>query len=180
MKFNFKFKFDLKQINLSSVRDFYDKNRQSLLTAFIVIGGVFFIFYWTTSLIDSKKRAYISSAKASYEKLEKATAFAVKIKQDEVSGVRNRVQNVSLPSFIQNAGNESGLGKKIVNIRPMNTSGNLEHVSMRMENLFYDELIGFISRIEAYDNLRVKSIGFTRRYDNPTMIDVSMEIVLMK
>lgn len=175
-----KLNLNLKKINFSSIKDFYDKNRQRVLTFFVVLCGVFFIFYWTDSLIEAKKKEYIASAKAGYEKLEKAAEYAVKIKQAEVSGARNKVKDISLLAFAQNTGASSGIGEKLVNIRPITTSDKLEHVSLRLENLYYDELVGFISRLEAYDNLRIKAMSFTRRYDNPSMIDISMEIVLLK
>lgn len=176
MKLNFNFK----QINLSSIKDFYDKNRQSVLTIFVVLCGIFFIFYWTDSIIEAKKKEYTASAKAGYEKLEKAAEYAVKIKQTEVSGARNRVKDVSLLAFAQNTGASAGIGEKLVNIRPITTSDKLEHVSLRLENLYYDELVNFISRLESYDNLRIKALSFTRRYDNPSMIDTGMEVVLLK
>ena len=37
----------------------------------------------------------------------------------------------------------------------------------------------FIADIEKYDNLSIKVINFNKRYDNPKMIDSSIEIVKM-
>lgn len=171
-----KFNFNIKKIDYSFIKDFYDKNRQKILTAFVVVCGIFFIFYWTAGFINSKKAENTASAAASYELLEKAAAKVLLIEQAKLSGGGNQMKT-GLLAFAQKTGSDCGISNKLVNIRPVTSSGNIEHVSLRMENLFYDEFINFISKIEAYNNLKVKTLNFARRYDNPNMIDVTMEII---
>ena len=164
------------KIDFQYIRDSYDKNRQKVLTVFVIVCSIFFLFYWTSALINSKKTKYISSSAASYERLEKATRLAAKIKQAELTGDGIKMET-GLLAFVQTAGSLVGIGNKLVNIRPVIATGNIEHVSLRMENVYYDEFINFLSKIEAYDNIRVKTMSFSRRYDNTQMIDVTMEIV---
>lgn len=176
MKMKFNFNFQLKKIDYTFIKDFYEKNRQKVLTVFVVLCGIFFIFYWTAGFINSKKSEHLASAAASYERLEKAAVLAAQIKQGELAGGGNNM-NMGLLAFVQTTGSNCGISNKLINIRPVTASGNIEHVSLRMENLFYDEFINFISKIEAYNNLKVKTLNFSRRYDNSSMIDASMEII---
>ncbi|MDE7169049.1 MAG: hypothetical protein K2N67_02525, partial [Mucispirillum sp.] len=99
------------------------------------------------------------------------------IKLADSRGIKN--MDNGLLSFIQETGTKTGVSNKLVNIRPLNASKGIEHVSLRLENLYYDEFVKFIAEIEKYDNLNIKSVNFTRRYDNPEMIDSSMEVVKM-
>ncbi len=156
------------------MRDFYDRNRQKLLMAFIACAGVFFLFYWTDRILTSKAEEYEAGARATYERLEKAANLAVQVRQAE--STRNAMRD-GLLSFIQKTCGDLNMGSKLVNLRPVTSSASLEHISMRLENLYYDEFIKFIAKIESFDNLRIKSVSFTRRYDNPNMIDAVFEIV---
>lgn len=176
MKINFNMKkFDFKKPDIGELKDFYDKNRQKILTVFVILSCIFFIFYWTGNIINSKKRSASVSAEAAYERWVKAADYSAKIKRADFSAGRRLT--TGLPSFLQTAGGNLGIGEKLVNIRPVSSGGNIEQASVRLENLYYDEFINFIAALEGYDNLKVKSLSFSRRYDNPSMIDVSMEIV---
>ncbi|MBQ3033397.1 MAG: hypothetical protein IJD28_03380 [Deferribacterales bacterium] len=156
------------------MRDFYDKNRQQILTVFLICAGIFFLFYWTSQIVSSKVKSYESSANAAYERLEKAAQLAVQVRQAEAS---KNSMNEGLLTFIQKTCGDLEMASKLVNLRPLTSSATLEHISMRLENLYYDEFIKFIGKIETFDNLHIKYVSFTKRYDNPNMIDASFEIV---
>ena len=156
------------------MKDFYEKNRQQILTVFLICAGIFFLFYWTGMIISSKAKDYNSGAEATYERLEKAAQLAVQVKQAEAT--KNSMKE-GLLSFIQTTFSDLEMRKKLVNLRPVTSSTNIEHISMRLENLYYDEFIKFIAKIEVFDNLHIKSVSFTKRYDNPNMIDAALEIV---
>lgn len=179
IKFNIK---NLKNISLQDIKtfdykNFYIQNKQQILTIFVVIMSIFFLFYWTNLFLSSKLTSSIEKADNTYKKLENVANMAGQIQFAKSRGVNAMTQ--SLLVFIQNTGSSIGIADKIINLRPISASKGIEHVSLRMENLYYDELINFIRDIEKYDNLSIKVITFNKRYDNPKMIDASLEVVKM-
>lgn len=179
IKFNIK---NLKNISLQDIKtfdykNFYIQNKQQILTVFVVVMSIFFLFYWTNLFLNSKLNSSIEKADNTYKKLENVANMAGQIQFAKSKGVNAMTQ--SLLVFIQNTGSSIGIADKIINLRPISASKGIEHVSLRMENLYYDELINFIRDIEKYDNLSIKVITFNKRYDNPRMIDASLEVVKM-
>ena len=158
-------------------KNFYLRNKQQILTVFVALMVVFFLFYWTNVFLDSKLSSSLSKAENTYKKLENAANMAGQIQFAKSKGVN--AMTLSLLVFIQNTGSEIGISDKIVNLRPVTASKGIEHVSLRMENLYYDELVIFLKAVEKYDNLSIKVINFNKRYDNPKMIDASIEVVKM-
>lgn len=175
-KFNLK-DFQLKDLKNIDVKEFYNRYKQQILTTFVVVVGIFFLFYWTSSFLDSQLNSAKKNAENDYKKLERVATMILQVKQAEQQGVRT--MNQGLLTFIQETGTKNGISAKLVNIRPITAKKGIEHVSLRVENLYYDEFIKFISDIETYDNLNIKVINFTKRYDNPKMIDSSIEVVKM-
>lgn len=179
IKFNIK---NLKNISLQDIKtfdykNFYIQNKQQILTVFVVVMSIFFLFYWTNLFLSSKLTSSIEKADNTYKKLENVANMAGQIQFAKSRGVN--AMNQSLLVFIQNTGSSIGIADKIINLRPISASKGIEHVSLRIENLYYDELINFIRDIEKYDNLSIKVITFNKRYDNPKMIDASLEVVKM-
>lgn len=179
IKFNIK---NLKNISLQDIKtfdykNFYIQNKQQILTVFVVVMSIFFLFYWTNLFLSSKLTSSIEKADNTYKKLENVANMAGQIQFAKSKGVNAMTQ--SLLVFIQNTGSSIGIADKIINLRPISASKGIEHVSLRIENLYYDELINFIRDIEKYDNLSIKVITFNKRYDNPKMIDASLEVVKM-
>lgn len=173
---------NLKNITLNDIKtfdykNFYIRYKQQILTIFVAIMGVFFLFYWTNLFLDSKLTSAISKSENTYKKLENAANMAGQIQFAKSKGVN--AMTLSLLVFIQNTGTEIGISDKIVNLRPVGVSKGIEHVSLRMENLYYDELVNFLKSVERYDNLSIKVLNFNKRYDNPKMIDASIEVVKM-
>ena len=173
---------NLKNVTLNDIKtfdykNFYIRYKQQILTIFVAIMGVFFLFYWTNLFLDSKLISAISKSENTYKKLENAANMAGQIQFAKSKGVN--AMTLSLLVFIQNTGTEIGISDKIVNLRPVGVSKGIEHVSLRMENLYYDELVNFLKSVERYDNLSIKVLNFNKRYDNPKMIDASIEVVKM-
>ncbi len=152
------------------IQRFYAHYKQQILTSFVVVMGIFFLFYWTNAFLNSK----IEAAKT---KTEKAANMAGQIQFAKSTGINAMTQTILV--YVQNTGSALGISDKIVNLRPVSASKGIEHVTLRLENLYYDEFIKFIADIEKYDNLSIKVINFNKRYDNPKMIDSSIEIVKM-
>lgn len=159
------------------VRSFYIRYKQQILTSFVVVMGIFFLFYWTNAFLNSKIESAKTKADNTYKKLEKVANMAGQIQFAKSTGINAMTQTLLV--YVQNTGSTLGISDKIVNLRPVGASKGIEHVTLRLENLYYDEFIKFVADIEKYDNLSIKVINFNKRYDNPKMIDSSIEIVKM-
>lgn len=159
------------------VRSFYTRYKQQILTAFVIIMGIFFVFYWTNAFLNSKIEQAKVKADNTYKKLEKVANMAGQIQAAKSKGINAMTQTLLV--YIQNTGTALGISDKIVNLRPVGSAKGIEHATLRLENLYYDEFVKFIADIEKYDNLSIKVINFNKRYDNPKMIDSSIEIVKM-
>ncbi len=159
------------------IQRFYAHYKQQILTSFVVVMGIFFLFYWTNAFLNSKIEAAKTKTENTYKKLEKAANMAGQIQFAKSTGINAMTQTILV--YVQNTGSALGISDKIVNLRPVSASKGIEHVTLRLENLYYDEFIKFIADIEKYDNLSIKVINFNKRYDNPKMIDSSIEIVKM-
>lgn len=172
----------LKNITLNDIktfdyRTFYHRHKQQILTIFVAFMAVFFLFYWTSVFLNSELSSSKAQADNTYKRLENVANMAGQIQFAKAKGVN--AMTLSLLVFVQNAGSETGISDKIVNIRPLTASKGIEHVSIRIENLYYDEFVNFIKQIEKYNNLSIKVVNFNKRYDNPKMIDASIEVVKM-
>lgn len=167
----------LQDIKNFDIRSFYIRYKQQILTSFVVVMGIFFLFYWTDAFLSSKIESAKTASDNTYKKLEKVANMAGQIQFAKSTGINAMTQTLLV--YIQNTGSTLGISDKIVNLRPVGASKDIEHVTLRLENLYYDEFIKFIADIEKYDNLSIKVINFNKRYDNPKMIDSSIEIVKM-
>lgn len=171
---------NLKNLSLQDIRNFdyrsfYTRYKQQILTAFVAVMGIFFLFYWTDAFLSSQINNAKTRADNTYSKLEKVANMAGQIQFAKKSGINAMTKTLLV--YIQDTGAALGISDKIVNLRPVSASKGIEHVTLRLENLYYDEFIKFIADIEKYDNLSIKVINFNKRYDNPKMIDSSIEIV---
>lgn len=172
----------LKNLSLQDIRNFdyrsfYTRYKQQILTAFVAVMGIFFLFYWTDAFLSSQINNAKTRADNTYSKLEKVANMAGQIQFAKKSGINAMTKTLLV--YIQDTGAALGISDKIVNLRPVSASKGIEHVTLRLENLYYDEFIKFIADIEKYDNLSIKVINFNKRYDNPKMIDASIEVVKM-
>ena len=170
----------LKNLSLQDIRNFdyrsfYTRYKQQILTGFVVVMGIFFVFYWTNAFLSSQINNAKTRADNTYSKLEKVANMAGQIQFAKKSGINAMTKTLLV--YVQDTGAALGISDKIVNLRPVSASKGIEHVTLRLENLYYDEFIKFIADIEKYDNLSIKVINFNKRYDNPKMIDSSIEIV---
>ena len=170
----------LKNLSLQDIRNFdyrsfYTRYKQQILTAFVAVMGIFFLFYWTDAFLSSQINNAKTRADNTYSKLEKVANMAGQIQFAKKSGINAMTKTLLV--YIQDTGAALGISDKIVDLRPVSASKGIEHVTLRLENLYYDEFIKFIADIEKYDNLSIKVINFNKRYDNPKMIDSSIEIV---
>lgn len=169
---------DLRNINL---KEFYTTYKQQILTIFLIVIGIFFLFYWTNAIISYNVENLNKAANATYQKLGKAVDMQQALRQ--AGSKASNVLSQSLLVFLQETGTKLDISNKITNLRPVASLGGtkkanqIEHVSLRLENAYYDEFVRFIAALEKYTNVSIKVLSFNRRYDDPMMIDSSIEVV---
>jgi len=73
--------------------------------------------------------------------------------------------------------NKNRIATKLISLRPIGGGQDIEHVMLRLENVYYSEMIQVIVDIERYSNIFIKSLTFKPRYDNEKLIDINMEVV---
>lgn len=124
----------------------------------------------------------ISSKRANAEQL--ALNAADRLRLTQVLTIRaldaqnnSKTLTTALQPHIEGIAPRFSLQGSIVNIRLINSSGGQEQVSFRAENLVYREFTYILNDLEQYDNVWVKSLSISRRYDNPNRIDVSFDII---
>jgi hypothetical protein len=155
--------------------DFRTRQRVMMVLA----GGVliFLIFYWTHMLEARKIQSLEASIAATYARTDEVIGYAAQIKFNERSTAS---LSTGLLSYIQNMPGRLPIAGQIINLRMVAQSGTAnrqEQVSFRTENLVYKEFLDILADLERYDNVWVKSMTLTKRFDNPMHIDIGWEVV---
>ena len=162
----------LNSFNIGKLNDFHF--RQKALTYFLVVMFIAALFYWTHAIISAKRDDMQSEVTASKERIVRV--------QSEIQKLQEKQQNVKplsagLQSYIQTLGQRMGISAKFVNIKLVNSGNRQEQVSFRSENLVYNDFSAILQDFEQYDNVWIKSVSITRRFDNPKRLDVAWDIV---
>ncbi len=167
--------FNSLNLNALSGAGFQDfQTRQKLLTYFLAALLVLALFYWTSTILSSKKAEIQSTATAARERIVRVQSEIQKLQDKELNA---KPLNTALPSYIQGMGQRMGMSAKFVNIRPVSSTGKQEQVSFRSENLVYKDFSAILQDFEQYDNVWVKSVQLAKRFDNPKRLDVIWDIV---
>jgi hypothetical protein len=153
------------------------QTRQRILMVFAVVAGVFLLFYWTAAAVSSQQAKSANYAADTQLRLADVQRF---IMQRQSTMQSARVLRTGLMSHVQNIKAKYGLPGDIVNIRLVNSSGDnarQEQVSFRAENMIYQEFITILTDLEQYDNVWVKSVSVTKRFDNTQRIDITFDVI---
>ncbi len=156
------------------MRKYYEANKQKILIIFIVVTSVFFLFYWTFIFFNSKKEGYLASSDQLYTQVGKA--LGLKLTLEQSNNTVNEVK-IGLLGFSQELANKKGVSTKLVTLRPIKSDQDFEHVNIRLESMYYTEVINVIAEFERYNNLWIKAVTLTPRYDDTKLVDINMEVV---
>jgi hypothetical protein len=162
----------LNRLNIEKLQDFH--TRQKLLSYFLAVISVIALFYWTQTIISTKRADMQAATVATKERIIRV--------QGEIQKLQDKQQNVKLlstglQSYIQIMGQNMGISAKFVNIKLINSVNRQEQVSFRSENLVYKDLSAILQDFEQYDNIWVKSVYISKRFDNPKRLDIAWDIV---
>lgn len=151
--------------------------KEKILIVFIIVLSVFFLFYWTHMFFESKQSKYIQRQRAVTEQITK-TADLI----SEISSGANSTKKVEtgLLSFIQNTAAKAGISGRILDLKPVSGSSGTEVVSLRIQALSLPELNSFLDMVEGFQNLSIKTFSLKKRFDDPSLADISLELVKVR
>ena len=84
----------LQDIKNFDVRSFYIRYKQQILTSFVVVMGIFFLFYWTNAFLSSKIESAKTASDNTYKKLEKVANMAGQIQFAKSTGINAMTQTL--------------------------------------------------------------------------------------
>ncbi len=149
-------------------------NKEILYINLLVIVVIFFVFYWTHVLVSSKIADTKSNIDSLKHRLINVQELVTDIKCNSSSPFELKK---GLLAFIQQVTAYKNLSDKISNLQTVNSSSNHETVSMKLESLNLEQIIYIIKHIEQYNNLYIKHLEITKRFDDPQLADMTIQIV---
>lgn len=155
------------------MKEFVMNSKEQLGLLFIIISGCFLLFYWTHSAFNSARVNMQSDATAIIDKIAKVDGLMKSAK----SKTKNRwVVNGSLLAFIQNETSRFSLDTKMTVLKPKSNVPGKEGATIRFEQFELNEVVTLIGLIDKYENIVIDSVGIVKRFDQPDLVNVSMEI----
>jgi len=151
--------------------------KEKILIWFVIVFAVFFLFYWTHMFFASREDEYTQRQKSYTEQINKTAELIA-----EISSGANSTKKVDtgLLSFIQNTAARAGIAGRILDLKPVSGSSGAEVVTLRIQALNLNELNSFLDLVEGYQNLTIKNFALKKRFDDPTLADINLELVKNK
>jgi hypothetical protein len=152
--------------------------KEKLLLLLVVAGVIFFLFYWTHMFFASKEKSYIASQRTYNEQISKVAELIGELS----SGVSaSKKLDTGLLSFVQTTAAKNGISNRILDLKPVSggASGS-EAVSLRVQALNLNEMNALIDMMESYSNVTIKSFSLRKRFDDPSLADINLELVKSK
>lgn len=90
----------------------------------------------------------------------------------------------SVAAVIEEIGNATGVKSKINSLKPFEEKGEKGYskagTEVRLDGLTLNELVNFIYKADNYGNLLlIRDFNMKARFDNPELLDVTMQIVMV-
>ncbi|TYB32656.1 MAG: hypothetical protein FXF49_10395 [Flexistipes sinusarabici] len=155
------------------MKQLFNNNRETLLYFIIAGGAVFLLFYWTHLFFQSKIESMKNETETVQEKVIEAEQLLKLIRS---GGSRESRLDSGLLTFVQNMGKSLNIENKIISVKPKSSSQFNEAVTLKIENLNLNEILNIIQQIDKYSNLIVTSLSLDKRYDNPGMANMAIDM----
>lgn len=155
------------------MKQLFNNNRETLLYIVIAAGAVFLFFYWTHLFFQNKIESMKNETETVQEKVVEAEQL-LKLMQSADS--RKSRLDSGLLSFVQNTGKSLNIENKIISVKPKSSSQFNEAVTLKIENLNLNEILNIIQQIDKYSNLIVTNLSIDKRYDNPGLANMALDI----
>jgi|Wag4MinimDraft_11_1082651.scaffolds.fasta_scaffold00304_9 hypothetical protein len=152
---------------------FANLNKENILYITVAVGMVFLIFYWSHLFLQGKIETMKQDISTIENKIVEVEQLAKMAKNN-----RNRTSELTtgLLSFVQDIGRITNIEEKIISVQPKPTNNYTEAVTFKVENMNLNELINLIQNIDDYSNIVVTSITIEKRFDNPNLANLSVEM----
>jgi len=152
---------------------FANINKENVLYIIVAIGVVFLIFYWTHLFLQGKIKSMKQEISTIENRIVEVEQLAKMAKSD---ANRESELTTGLLSFVQNLGRLINIEQKIISVQPKTLSNYNEAVTFKVENVNFNELIDLIQNIDRYSNVLITSITVDKRFDNPQLANLSIEM----
>ncbi|MDR2883544.1 MAG: hypothetical protein LBV09_00365 [Deferribacteraceae bacterium] len=159
-------------INTAALSDYH--NRQRLLLIVLICLGVFMAFYWTNGFLADSRRSTAATITTVKERISKVQTLVDRIEDKSTNA---KTLDTGLLSYSQGLSSSAKVGSKLMSIKLVSSANRQEQVTFRTENLVINDLNNILQDIEQYDNVWIRALSITRRFDNPKRIDASWDIV---
>jgi len=152
---------------------FANLNKENILYITVAVGMVFLIFIWSHLFLQGKIETMKQDISTIENKIVEVEQLAKMAKNN-----RNRTSELTtgLLSFVQDIGRITNIEEKIISVQPKPTNNYTEAVTFKVENMNLNELINLIQNIDDYSNIVVTSITIEKRFDNPNLANLSVEM----
>jgi len=155
------------------MKQLFNNNKETLLYFIIAAGAVFLLFYWTHLFFQSKIEGMKNETETVQEKVIEAEQLLRLMRSGSTKESR---LDSGLLSFVQNTGKSLNIENKIISVKPKSSSQFNEAVTLKIENLDLKEILNIIQQIDKYSNLIVTSLSLDKRYDNPGLANMALDI----
>ena len=141
------------------------------------MASILLLFYWTHLAFDKSIKAKKNEIQIYKEKIRKVSILISELHQN--NGSSEKITG-GLLSFFQNTTRKIGLEDKMVVIKPKISDSGYEAAKIRFENLNLNDFISIIKMLDSYSNLKIKHLEITKRFDNPRLINLDLDILRLK
>ncbi len=152
---------------------FANINKENVLYIIVAIGVIFLTFYWTHLFLQGKIKSMKQEISTIENRIIEAEQLAKMAKMDTN---RESELTTGLLSFVQSIGRLTNIEQKIISVQPKTLSNYNEAVTFKVENVNFNELIDLIQNIDRYSNVVITSITVDKRFDNPQLANLSIEM----
>jgi hypothetical protein len=160
------------------VKDILIKNKEFFAGIFVIFTACILIFYWTHKIFNYFSSNISSETRVITEKILKAEILSQKIKSSQKSS--GHVIKTSLLAFMQNKTANLGLEDKLIILKPKTDLKGIEGAVLRFERFNLNDFITLIELLDKYENIKIDSFIVTKRFDNPKLVNLNMEIYKIK
>ena len=149
------------------------KERLIILIIFVLLLSL------SSGIYSAKKKDLyrdVRELKKRYEKIADLSRQYLAL--SEMEKKKGRMLKGGLLGYIQKSSGSIGISDNIGSIKPL--PGDREAVDVLYQKLDLAQIISIFREIDGVSNLRVRSFSISRRFDNPGLADLNIQIEKIK
>lgn len=127
-----------------------------------------------------KKQQQLEAAR-----LVQAELLQVKMQLAQLERKLNGQQGGSLFALVEKSSDRLGIRDNLISMRPQSPSRRegfrVEAVDMRLEKIRFDQLVALLKAFDSAEALlNVRQLRVKKRFDDPTLVDVSLQLEVVQ